>query len=136
MYIHICGYLYAYIYIHRLTIYTYIVYAYMYIYTRISLFLLYLFSYFHLFSCYGRLPAVIQHSSVWRPQCGEESPRRLSLKASVVRVLMPWSGQSIASSNELTLNSSFCWEYTQTGLNSGFGARIICAVQIILRVPL
>ena len=29
-------------------------------------------------------------------------------------------GQSIASSNEVTLNCSYCWEYANTGLNSRF----------------
>ena len=31
------------------------------------------------------------------------------------------SGQTIASSNGVTRHTSYCWEYTKMGLNSGFG---------------
>ena len=32
----------------------------------------------------------------------------------------------MANSNEVTLNSDCCWEYTRTGLNSGFGMKDFC----------
>ena len=32
------------------------------------------------------------------------------------------------SSNEVTLNSSFCWECRKMGLNSGLGIIVICTV--------
>ena len=38
------------------------------------------------------------------------------------------TGHVIASSNEATLNSSYCWEYIKTGLKSGFGIILTCPV--------
>ena len=35
-------------------------------------------------------------------------------------------GQTIASSNEATLNFIYCWEYSKLGLHSGFGTFIFC----------
>ena len=37
-------------------------------------------------------------------------------------------GQAIASSNEVTLNSGYCWEYTNIGFNSGLEMIVICTV--------
>ena len=38
----------------------------------------------------------------------------------------PGSGQTTASSNEVTHNARYCWEYTPLGLHSGFSIHIIC----------
>ena len=40
--------------------------------------------------------------------------------------------QIIASSSEVTRNSSYCWEYTKIGLKSGFGIIVICPVKQML----
>ena len=40
------------------------------------------------------------------------------------------SGQIIASSSEVALDSSDCWTYTKIGLNSGFGITIICPAYV------
>ena len=39
------------------------------------------------------------------------------------------AGQIMAKSNEVTLNTSHCWEYTKMGFNSGFGIIVICLGQ-------
>ena len=36
------------------------------------------------------------------------------------------TGQIMVSSKEVTMNSSYCWENTKTGLNSGSGIIVIC----------
>ena len=36
------------------------------------------------------------------------------------------SSQLWANYHELTLNSSYCWEYSKMGLDSGFGITVIC----------
>ena len=56
--------------------------------------------------------AAISHArpgGVWRRPAAVEAP-----------------GQVAASSNEVTLSYSCCWEHTKIGFNSGFGITIIC----------
>ena len=36
------------------------------------------------------------------------------------------AGDVLASSEELTLSSSYCWEDTKTGLRKGFGIIVTC----------
>ena len=38
----------------------------------------------------------------------------------------------IAGSNEVTLKSSYVWEYSKLGLNSEFGIIVICSASILL----
>ena len=37
------------------------------------------------------------------------------------------AGQIIASSNEVTFNYGYLWEYTEMGLDAEFGTPVICA---------
>ena len=80
---------------------------------------------------------MIRTPTKWNKQPHGSLMRKLLLRLDGVTRL-PWgpgaaafhgsqrTGQVIASSNEVTLHSSYCWRYAKRGLNSGLGLMIIC----------
>ena len=97
---------------------------------------------------YGIWHLNIRVFSSCRPLCGSsKSGRTLApsstlqrIRASTANPAAPWlgeegssklgvlslSGHMTASSNRVTFNSSYSWEHTKLGLNSGFGIVVVC----------
>ena len=78
----------------------------------------------HVYTCMLNLPqkkSKLLQTLQWRQTAGETSNAKAQRAKQESR-----AGQITEGSNEVTRISSYCWEYTKVGLNSGFGIILIC----------